>query len=64
VGGNWWETGANVDSSFDLKTLIAVEIAVFAVLEGFRARAYEKTGEVRRGGGRRRGNSSLCAGAV
>jgi len=45
VGGNWWETGANVESSFDLKTLIAVEVAVFAVLEGFRARAYEKTGE-------------------
>ena len=53
VGGNWWETGANVQSSFDLKTLVAVEVALFAVLESFRVKAYETTGEVRacRGGG-------------
>jgi hypothetical protein len=44
-GGNWWETGANVESSFDLKTLVIVEVALFAVLEAYRARAYEKTGE-------------------
>ncbi|KAL4447795.1 hypothetical protein ABPG75_005014 [Micractinium tetrahymenae] len=43
--GNWWEAGANVQSTFDLKTLIVIEIATFAVLEGFRVKAYEKTGE-------------------
>lgn len=43
--GNWWEAGAKVESSFDLKTLIAIEVATFAVLEGFRVKAYEKTGE-------------------
>jgi len=43
--GNWWEAGANVQSSFDLKTLIIVEVVTFAILEGFRAKAYEKTGE-------------------
>ena len=47
VGGNWWEAGANVQSSFDLKTLVAVEVALFAVLESFRVKAYETTGEVR-----------------
>lgn len=48
---NWWEAGAKVESSFDLKTLIAVEIAVFAVLEGLRAKGWERTGEVGRGEG-------------
>ena len=43
--GPWWEAGAKVESSFDLKTLIIVEIVTFAILEGFRAKAYEKTGE-------------------
>ncbi len=26
--GNWWEAGANVQSSFDLKTLIIIEVCV------------------------------------
>jgi hypothetical protein len=43
--GNWWEAGAKVESSFDLKTLIAIEVVTFAILEGFRVKAYEKTGE-------------------
>eukprot|EP00887_Chlorella_sp_A99_P000031 scaffold16.g31.t1 len=43
--GPWWEAGAKVESQFDLKTLIAVEIAVFATLEGLRARGWERTGE-------------------
>ena len=54
--GDWWTAGARVESSFDLKTLIAVEVAVFAVLEGFRVKAYEKTGEV---GGAAGGRASL-----
>ena len=45
--GNWWEAGAKVDSSFDLKTLIAIEVVVMAILEAFRVKAYEETGEVR-----------------
>ena len=44
--GPWWEAGAKVESSFDLKTLIAIEVVTFAILEGFRVKAYEKTGEV------------------
>ncbi|PRW45697.1 light-harvesting of photosystem I [Chlorella sorokiniana] len=43
--GNWWEAGAKVESSFDLKTLIIIEVVTFAILEGFRVKAYEKTGE-------------------
>lgn len=42
----WWKAGAE-QYPIDNKTLILVEIATFAVLEGLRARGWEKTGEVR-----------------
>ncbi|KAL6784696.1 LHCA2 [Auxenochlorella protothecoides x Auxenochlorella symbiontica] len=40
----WWKAGAE-QYPIDNKTLILVEIATFAVLEGLRARGWEKTGE-------------------
>lgn len=45
--GDWWTAGATVESSFDLKTLIAVEVAVFAVVESLRINHWTKTGSVR-----------------
>lgn len=44
-GGNWWETGAEFKDT-NLTSLVAVEVALFAVLESFRFSNFQKTGEV------------------
>lgn len=41
---NWWEAGAE-PTPIDVKVLAAIEIAVFAVLEGARYEGFKKTGE-------------------
>ncbi|GAB4816014.1 hypothetical protein N2152v2_003060 [Parachlorella kessleri] len=42
--GPWWTAGARVESGFDLKTLIAIEVVFFAVAEAFRVASWKKTG--------------------
>jgi hypothetical protein len=42
--GNWWEAGAQ-EYAIDTKTQLLVGIPLFAVLEGLRAKGWEKTGE-------------------
>ena len=37
-----------VESGFDLKTLIAIEVVFFAVAEAFRVASWKKTGAVSR----------------
>lgn len=42
--GNWWEAGANVQSSFDLKTLIIIEVGGRAGAAALRPAAGRRTG--------------------
>jgi hypothetical protein len=43
IGQPWWTAGAQVDLPLPLTTLIAIEVALFAVLEGKRYQHWKKT---------------------
>lgn len=45
IGTPFWETGAKVSLPLPLSTLVLVEIALFAFLEGKRYEGFKKTGE-------------------
>jgi hypothetical protein len=45
VGQPWWEQGAQARLPLPLNVLIAIEVVVFALIEGRRFQGWQKTGE-------------------